>query len=477
MDAGERGASGRTEERHAENGREDAVRVRWRGPEGQGAVTAEMQLLASLEVAGITAAPDVLGIEEDGYVRETAPELARRRGRRAAGAASPATGERLAQARAREDLEALVAALHERGWVLGAPRGRGLGVRADGRVVVLDLSGLRREEGLSARSADLHWIDSVLEDEERTLRRRIHALPGAGAGQAPFAAVGASLPGAPREEPGREVFAGFDGEPPAGPASSAGPASPAASASDVDPVPGPEHAPLPVPRLRRARTEGRVADEGQPSTPGEGPSRVRGAASTVASVLAQPRHRRTALLSGAVVLALGLGAGFALTLPGAPLGPSGSVAATAPADGGTDAGEGPHGTADGPSSTEAPPIEDPWALAAELAGARHAYLTGVSDLPVAADGGSAEEEDERIRAAYQGLEVRGGGPVVHEAELLRAPDAEGRAVLRVHTSNEDVEVVATTGTVERTAAGESASVELSLVWDGDRWRIQEVTAV
>jgi hypothetical protein len=221
MDAGERGASGRTEERHAENGREDAVRVRWRGPEGQGAVTAEMQLLASLEVSGITAAPDVLGIEEDGYVRETAPELARRRGRRAAGAASPATGERLAQARAREDLEALVAALHERGWVLGAPRGRGLGVRADGRVVVLDLSGLRREEGLSARSADLHWIDSVLEDEERTLRRRIHALPGAGAGQAPFAAVGASLPGAPREEPGREVFAGFDGEPPAGPASSA----------------------------------------------------------------------------------------------------------------------------------------------------------------------------------------------------------------------------------------------------------------
>ena len=69
MDAGEHSASGRTEERHGQNGREDAVRVRWRGSEGQHAVTAEMQLLASLEVAGITAAPDVLGIEEDGYVR------------------------------------------------------------------------------------------------------------------------------------------------------------------------------------------------------------------------------------------------------------------------------------------------------------------------------------------------------------------------------------------------------------------------
>ena len=123
MDAGEHSASGRTEERHGQNGREDAVRVRWRGSEGQHAVTAEMQLLASLEVAGITAAPDVLGIEEDGYVRETAPELARRKGRRAAGAASPATGERLAQARAREDLEDLVAAL------LGARRTPGAGSR------------------------------------------------------------------------------------------------------------------------------------------------------------------------------------------------------------------------------------------------------------------------------------------------------------------------------------------------------------
>ena len=437
MDAGEHSASGRTEERHGQNGREDAVRVRWRGSEGQHAVTAEMQLLASLEVAGITAAPDVLGIEEDGYVRETAPELARRRGRRAAGAASPATGERLAQARAREDLVDLVAALHERGWVLGAPRGRGLGVRADGRVVVLDLSGLRREEGLGARSADLHWIDSVLEDEERTLRRRVHVLPGTGAGTAPFAEP------APRAEP----------------------------------APAAERAPLPVTRLRRARTEGRAADEGQPLMTGGVPSRARVAASTVVSVLAEPRHRRTALLSGAVVLALGLGAGLALTLPGAPLAPGSSAAATAPADGRTDAGGGQDGSVDGSNGSAAPRIEDPWTLAAELAGARHAYLTGVSDLPVAADGGSAEEEDERIRTAYRGLEVRGGGPVVHEAELLQAPDAEGRAVLRVHTSSEDAEVVTGTGAVEQTVAGERASVELSLVWDGDRWRIQEVTAV
>ena len=262
--------------------------------------------------------------------------------------------------------------------------------------------------------------------------------------------------------------------PPRGEPGSSGPGT---AEHEAEPAPAAERAPLPVTRLRRARTDGRAADEGQPLMTGGVPSRARVAASTVVSVLAEPRHRRTALLSGAVVLALGLGAGLALTLPGAPLAPGSSAAATAPADGRTDAGGGQDGSVDGSNGSAAPRIEDPWTLAAELAGARHAYLTGVSDLPVAADGGSAEEEDERIRTAYRGLEVRGGGPVVHEAELLQAPDAEGRAVLRVHTSSEDAEVVTGTGAVEQTVAGERASVELSLVWDGDRWRIQEVTAV
>ena len=437
------GVGDRAEEPLGRSGREDAVRVRWRGPEGREAVTSEMQLLAALEVAGIAAAPDVLGIEEDGYVRETAPPLARRGGRRAGGSGPPATGERLAQARAREDLEALVVALHERGWVLGAPRGRGLGLRADGHVIVLDLSGLRREDSLSARGADRHWIDTVLEDEERTLRRRVHALPAAGTG-VPDAE---SFPEPPVAEP---VVMDPAPELPAEP--------PALQVPE-------DRTPPSAPRLRRARTYGEPAAEEQRHRTVSTRPRRRGPVPSVLTVLADARHRRTALLSAGVVLVLGLGTGAALTLPGETPSPEEPAAASAPA-------------AQNPApGTGAPEIEDPWALAAELAGARHAYLTGTSDVPVAAVGGAAEEEDERIRAAYDGLEVRGGGPVVHEAELVSGPDEDGTAVLRVLATNEDAEVVDASGTLQEAQEPESTEVDLSLEWDGDRWRIQEVEAV
>lgn len=453
--AGDR--TGREEESLGAPGREDALRVRWRGPEGRESVTAEMQLLAALEVAGISAAPDVIGMEEDGYIRETAPPLARRRGRRAADGGAPATGERVAQARAREDLEALVAALHERGWVLGAPRGRGLGVRADGSVLVLDLSGLRREQSLAVRSADLHWIDSVLEDEERTLRRRVHALPGAdalsldlpGLLDAPAGMGATDLPWVP----GGSGEAGREGTAEVYPAE-VGPAQEHA-ASDASAV-----APLPAPRLRRARTEARAAG-------GEdvGPSRRRSSGGALSAVLGERRHRRTALLSGAVVLALGLGAAAAITLTADR--PEPARQAPAVASGGAPAGAG--ASQEGP----VPEIEDPWALAAELAGSRHSYLTGASDVPVAAEGGAAYEQDERIRSAYEGYEVQGSGPVVHEAELLEGPDEDGMAVLRVLVSTEDGQVREGSGIVQETPISGATQVDLHLVWDGARWRILE----
>src|SRR5699024_1872467 len=127
-----------------------------------------------LEVAGLTAAPAVLGIEDDGYVREVAPPLAPRTGRRASRTGTPATAERAALGRARDDLDALVDALHERSWLLGARPGGGLGIRRDGSVILLDLDGLRPGEGLAERRADRRWVDSVLHDEQRTLRRRVH---------------------------------------------------------------------------------------------------------------------------------------------------------------------------------------------------------------------------------------------------------------------------------------------------------------
>ena len=448
--AGDR--TGREEESLGAPGREDALRVRWRGPDGRESVTAELQLLAALEVAGISAAPDVIGMEEDGYIRETAPPLARRRGRRAADGGAPATGERVAQARAREDLEAFVASLHERGWVLGAPRGRGLGVRADGSVLVLDLSGMRREQSLAVRSADLHWIDSVLEDEERTLRRRVHALPGAGAPSLDLPGFLVTPAGTGPTDPPR--VPGEQGVPDREDAAEADSAE-ADVAADASVV-----APLPAPRLRRARTQARAAGGGD-----TGSSRRRGSGGALSAVLGERRHRRTALLSGAVVLALGLGAAAAITLTTDR--PEPARQAPAVVAGGAPSGAGAS------QEGQVPEIEDPWALAAELAGSRHSYLTGASDVPVAAEGGAAQEEDERIRTAYEGYEVQGSGPVVHEAELLEGPDEDGIAVLRVLVSTEAGQVREGSGIVQETSDSGAYQVDLVLVWDGARWRILE----
>src|SRR5699024_7050256 len=94
-----------------------AVRVRGRTPAGREAVHAEMQLLAAVEIDGPTAAPVVLEIGEEGYLREAANPVRGGTGRRCAASRTPPTAERLATARAREQLDALVDALHGRGWV------------------------------------------------------------------------------------------------------------------------------------------------------------------------------------------------------------------------------------------------------------------------------------------------------------------------------------------------------------------------
>src|SRR5699024_12007232 len=74
-------------------------------------------------------------------------------------------------ARAREALDALIDALHERGWVLGAPPGGGLGARADGTVMVIDLRGLRREEIGRASCRERvsgSGVDETVKEEGRT---------------------------------------------------------------------------------------------------------------------------------------------------------------------------------------------------------------------------------------------------------------------------------------------------------------------
>ena len=388
-----------------------AVRVRGLDAAERRRLQQEAQLLAALEVAGVGAAPTVLELEDDGYVRETGPELGRRSGRHVAEAVTPPTGERHAMSHAREALDELIDALHARGWVLGAPHGGGVGARADGSVLVLALSGLRREESLSARQADRRWVDSVLGDQDRTLRRRVH--------------VARSRTVSDRLRPVAER-----------PTKTAG----GARGTPVDENPA-------------ARHEGRTA-----------PARARGTVlSSLRDVLAQRRLRRIAVLSGALVLLVGgvaaLGAGW-VHVPARP-GTEGEPPVTA-------AGSTP------PGSVPAPDIEQPQVLVAELAGARHAYVTGLTDRPASAPGSVAREDDERVRDAYDGISVGAGGPVVHSAELVEQSESEGTAVLHAVTSMEELHLEEADGTTTAVPATAPVTVRLVLEWNGEEWLITAV---
>lgn len=417
-----------------------AVRLRGLTDEARAEVQAEAQLLASLEVAGITAAPAVLELEEEGYQREWVPLLKVGSGRRAAGVDAPPTGERHALARAREALDALVDALHERGWVLGARSGQGLGIRPDGSVLVLDLQGLRRGDDVTARQDDRAWVDSVLRDRDRTLRRRVH-----------------------RTESGVEDPSWTLGDLPA-----AGSAERAEQAPDPGPGvrPRPRRAPATSPVRSVASASRRSADGGatdRTRARGRTSSGRRGAARRVAlpirEVLHQPRLRRIALLSGAFVLLCGSVAGL-----GAWWGQDRS-------EPGPVVGSPTAGSTMEPAPLPAPQIEDPQMLVAELAGARHAYVTGLSDEPSSAPGSIALEEDRRLRDAYEGTTVSGGGPVVHSAEVIEQAEDGETAVVHAETSMEEVQVMRSGGEATTVPGTEAAAVELVLRWDGRRWLI------
>lgn len=396
-----------------------AVRVRGLDEAERARIRQEAQLLAALEVAGVGAAPAVLELEDEEYVRESASALSRRSGRRAAGTATPPTGERRAVAHARQALDEMIDALHERGWVLGAPDGEGVGARSDGSVLVLALQGLRRDRSLSARQSDRRWVDSVLQDQDRTLRRRVHQER-------------------PREGEGRLRLGG---EPaPQGSGSHAGQVS---VPEDEAPSAPQQATLLPSPRGPRRDAPGRVL-------------------SAVQDVLGQPRLRRIAVLSGALVLL----AGTVLVV-----GVRGMQGPEEPGEGGErPVAAAPARTAAGP----APQIGRPQALVAELAGSRHAYVTGMADRPASAPGSSALAEDERVRAAYDGVTVRSGGPVVHSAETVQQPDSEGTAVLHAVTSMEQLRLEEADGTATTVPATDPVPVRLVLDWDGQEWLLTDV---
>lgn len=444
------------------DGEQSAVRVRGLDATARERVHEEMQLLASLEIAQITAAPAVLDLEEDGYVREMAPPIRHHAGRRASQVVTPPTGERHALASAREALDALIDALHEQGWVLGAPSGSGLGVRADGSVMVIDVRGLRRDRSLSARQGDRRWVDSVLHDQDRTLRRRVHLAQGQDEG---------SLLGL-AEAPAQEVPAPDDAlaRSPSDPAPGEGPAA----LGPPDPVPGEGPAALPTPRhqLRRRRALGDAGPA--PTAHGAHIGGERTMLDPVREVIRQPRLRAIALLSGALVLLVcavfAIGAWRMQEQDAAVAEQRPSVSAAPEAGEEGEAGE----ASEAGEARQAPEIEDPQVLVAELAGARHAYVTGLSSQPVSAPGSPALTEDDAVREAYTGLTVVSGGPVIHAADVLATTDDEGTAVLRAVTSMEELELEERTGEVTRIPATSPVTVRLELRWNGEQWQIIRV---
>lgn len=435
-------------------GRPQTLRVRALGSGERVRVQDEMQLLAALEIAGLGAAPSVLEIEDDGYVRETAPPMRSRDGRggghRADPRVEPPTGERQALGRAREALDDLIEELHTRGWVLGAPEGGGLGVRSDGSVVVLDLHGLRREEGLTARRTDRHWVDSVLQDQDRTLRRRVH-LAGGGI------AEGGLVLGV--DDPRRTE----------GATSAQEAAEPPQESPESQHMPDGVAEALPSPRGSRrtrrsspARNANSAVDDGARADSRLRvllPVRVR-APESLRAVLREPRLRRIALLSGTLVLVCGTVAGLWIAVSR-----EGSVPSPAPVVA-SDPAEMPE--------APVPRIEDAEALVAELAGARHSYLIGLSRIPASAPGSASFEEDERLRAAYAGLTVSGGGPVIHSAEVLEQTDGEDEAELLAVTSMEQVDLESADGGTSTAPATDPVSVRITVRWDGDEWLILRV---
>ena len=124
-----------------------------------------------------------------------------------------------------------------------------------------------------------------------------------------------------------------------------------------------------------------------------------------------------------------------------------------------------------PAPLPAPQIEDPQVLVAELAGARHAYVTGLSEEPASAPGSVALEEDRRLRDAYAGTTVSGGGPVVHSAEVIEQAEDGEIAVVRAETSMEELQVMRSEGEATTVPDTEAATVELVLRWDGEQWLI------
>lgn len=382
------------------------------------AVLAEADLIDRLRRRGAPALPRVRGRSREGYVREDAVPWQSRGGRRRAEVGSPHTAERRAQVSARDDLDRTVTTLHESDLVLGLTGGDGLAIRDDGTVMIRDLSRLRPSTAVRDRIADQRWIDGVLGDQGRTLRRRIdHRPPG---------------------EPADVVVRGAGDE-----------------GSDLDVAdpgdrPGPRAAtawphPLPVRAL----------------PPGERISARPSARSRRRISMTWRRYLAgaavTCLVSAVLVMASAglLGSASAEREQG----PSASAASSSEPPAGSEA---------------AVALEDPRALVESLVSARREHLIAGAPDTATSPGSPAAEEDSRLADAYQDVAVSGWVTRVASADVLEVDTSRGTASIRATVQESARTLVLPDGTSRTVPASPEHEVVIDVVWVEGRWLIESV---
>lgn len=395
-------------------------------------VLGEADLLVALAGRGASAFPQVLGRSASAYVREEATPWSIRRGRRSADVGSPRTQERRAQAAAREALDGSIARLHEQGLVLGLSGLEGLGVRDDGSVMIRDLTHLAPNGTVRGRLADQRWIDGVLGDQGRTLRRRIdgHDAP-AGDGSALVsgdASSGGPGPLAP--------------DPLAGPSVSGGSGGIGTRSDAARPLPVPMRAGVGTPPRRR-----RVAERSRRRAPVSWRIYLAGAAVVCAGTAA-------AVLAGAGEQSPpDVGPSIAATPAPTPPAPTGRPT-----------------TASGPAVRP----EDPRALLEALAAARREHLIAGAPDTATAPGSPAAEEDARLAEAYQDVAVSGWVTRVASAEVVAVDAEAGTASVRATVQESARSLTATDGTSRTVPASPEHEIVADLIWEDGRWVLHAV---
>lgn len=408
------------------------VIVRTTAPAATAELEVEADLLEQLTSLQAEAFPRVLGRTPTAYVREDAAPPGAGRGRRRADLGSPRTAERLAQGAAREMLDGSLAVLHELGWTLGSEAADGLGIRDDGTVLIRDLAGLRRGEGLRERLVDQRWIDSVLGDAGRTLRRRAEAVAAD-----PAAGDRADAVGAP------------DGRPaPRGESSAGHGRFPVARSASARREPGRSPEPTSGGGTGRRRIFDPTVPSGirRRSAPRAGASRARALVRWYPVLLAL-----VFVVSAVTVMSLGAQRGAVPT--------AGSEATRGAAS--------PVASAEQESPAVSPP--DPRTLVSDLATARREALAGGDPGRSTATGSTARLEDERLSRAYIGIEVQGWSTTVESAEVVAFEASDGTATIRARVAESERTLRYPDGTTRTVPATPPHDVELDLLWSEGRW--------